>query len=123
MRLCLELFIVMGLNWTMEIISSYMTWNFWKEVWFFTDIGNALQGVLIFVIFVCRERVLLSMNQQCCPRLILVESSGPPPRQFNSDNDESSRPTVSFELVNTHFTDENQTINQQNPDNHLLNGS
>ncbi|XP_050420954.1 G-protein coupled receptor Mth2-like [Adelges cooleyi] len=54
--LYLKLFIVMGINWLTEVIS----WAFdsSKSVWYVTDIGNTLQGVLIFLIFVCKKRVL-----------------------------------------------------------------
>lgn len=125
MILCLELFIVMGLNWSAEIISSRLSNPQTENVWFVTDLGNALQGVSIFVIFVCRERVLKLLNLQCCPRLRLFESSGPPPRQPKPVNNyASSNPTVTFKLYDIHFTDENEMINQQNPENrHLLNGA
>uniref|UniRef100_A0A2S2QEW5 G-protein coupled receptor n=1 Tax=Sipha flava TaxID=143950 RepID=A0A2S2QEW5_9HEMI len=120
MILCLELFTVMGLNWTAEIIS----WKFpdkLQSVWFITDVGNALQGVLIFVIFVCRKRVLKMFNLQCCPRLRLFESSSPAPRQPNPVNDVTSNPTVICQLLDINPTNENQKINQQNPNSHLLN--
>lgn len=55
----LKLFLTMGLLWTMESIS----WIFEKEseknyFFIFTDILNCLQGVFIFIIFVCKRKVL-----------------------------------------------------------------
>lgn len=45
----------MGINWSMEIVS----WLFKgpKAIWYITDLGNALQGVIIFIIFVCKEKI------------------------------------------------------------------
>lgn len=120
MILCLELFIVMGLNWTAEIISWNMP-NDLRNIWFITEIGNALQGVFIFIIFVWRERVLKMINLQCCPRLRLFESSSPAPRQPQPANDETSNPTVTCQLFDINLTNENRIMNQQNPNCQLLN--
>lgn len=52
----LKLFIVMGINWSMEIIS----WIFRdtpKYVWYITDLGNTLQGLIIFIIFVWKDKI------------------------------------------------------------------
>lgn len=55
-NLYLKLFIVMGVNWAMELIS-------WAAggpdyLWYLTDLGNSLQGVLIFIIFVWKRKIL-----------------------------------------------------------------
>ncbi|XP_050447946.1 G-protein coupled receptor Mth2-like isoform X6 [Cataglyphis hispanica] len=56
-NLYLKLFIVMGINWSMEIVS----WLFDKSVptyiWYLTDLTNALQGLIIFIIFVWKEKI------------------------------------------------------------------
>ncbi|XP_032664916.1 G-protein coupled receptor Mth2-like isoform X1 [Odontomachus brunneus] len=55
-KLYLKLFIVMGINWSMEIIS----WVFKGvpiSVWHATDMMNALQGIIIFIIFVCKDKI------------------------------------------------------------------
>ncbi|XP_028048144.1 G-protein coupled receptor Mth2 isoform X4 [Monomorium pharaonis] len=55
-NLYLKLFIVMGINWSMEIIS----WLFEKAppyVWYLTDLTNTLQGLIIFIIFVWKEKI------------------------------------------------------------------
>ncbi|XP_055537389.1 G-protein coupled receptor Mth2-like isoform X1 [Wyeomyia smithii] len=53
--LYLRLFIVMGITWTFEIIS----WAAESENWFFyvADICNCLLGVIIFFLFVWKQRV------------------------------------------------------------------
>ncbi|XP_055318309.1 G-protein coupled receptor Mth2-like isoform X2 [Sitodiplosis mosellana] len=64
--LYLRLFIVMGVTWSMEGLSFLIS----KESYFFllTDICNAIQGVLIFVLFVLKRRVLrlIKKRWQCC---------------------------------------------------------
>ncbi|XP_011172428.2 G-protein coupled receptor Mth2 isoform X1 [Solenopsis invicta] len=55
-NLYLKLFIVMGINWSMEIIS----WLFEKVpayVWYISDLTNTLQGLIIFIIFVWKEKI------------------------------------------------------------------
>lgn len=72
--LYLKLFIVMGVNWSAEIIS--FAFDFAPEyLWYVTDIGNTLQGVLIFLIFVCKKRVLRLLNKKLCPQLTLFKTS------------------------------------------------
>ncbi|XP_034173230.2 putative G-protein coupled receptor Mth-like 2 [Osmia lignaria lignaria] len=56
-----KLFIVMGISWIAEIISSFVnqytnyTWQ--EQVFYATDALNCLQGVLIFLLFVMKKRV------------------------------------------------------------------
>ncbi|XP_012254974.2 G-protein coupled receptor Mth2-like isoform X4 [Athalia rosae] len=54
-NLYLKLFIVMGINWSMEIISWLCQGP--KSLWYITDMGNTLQGVIIFIIFVWKEKI------------------------------------------------------------------
>ncbi|XP_046680949.1 G-protein coupled receptor Mth2-like isoform X2 [Homalodisca vitripennis] len=69
-NLYLKLFIVMGINWVMELVSFVVGGP--KSIWFVTDLGNTLQGLLIFLIFVCKRRILRLLNQKLCPRWELV---------------------------------------------------
>lgn len=55
-RLFFRLFIVMGVNWSMEIISFLISPQ--SNFFLLTDICNSIQGVLIFVLFVMKRRVL-----------------------------------------------------------------
>lgn len=54
--LYLRLFIVMGVSWSMEIVSFLISAQ--SNVFLLTDICNTIQGVLIFVLFVLKRRVL-----------------------------------------------------------------
>lgn len=56
LRVYLKLFLLMGANWVTEALS----WALPKNQWFFylTDVTTTLQGVLVFVLFVCRPSVL-----------------------------------------------------------------
>ncbi|KYQ54879.1 G-protein coupled receptor Mth2 [Trachymyrmex zeteki] len=59
----LKLFVVMGITWVLEI----MSWidigaNIVSQfIWYPADIINALQGLTIFIIFVCRKKTLLTL--------------------------------------------------------------
>ncbi|KAK7869811.1 hypothetical protein R5R35_008034 [Gryllus longicercus] len=54
-RMCLVLFLAMGISWIMEIISWAVGGP--PFVWAVTDAFNVLQGVVIFIIFVMEPRV------------------------------------------------------------------
>uniref|UniRef100_A0A336MEK8 CSON013820 protein n=1 Tax=Culicoides sonorensis TaxID=179676 RepID=A0A336MEK8_CULSO len=51
----LKLFIVMGMSWILEVISAL---DSKRIIYYITDTFNALLGVFIFIIFVCKGRVL-----------------------------------------------------------------
>lgn len=53
--LFLRLFIMMGVTWSMEVIS----WAISPDSIFFhlTDAINITQGVLIFILFVCKPKI------------------------------------------------------------------
>ncbi|XP_026814144.1 G-protein coupled receptor Mth2-like isoform X2 [Rhopalosiphum maidis] len=55
--LYLKLFIVMGVSWLAEILSWTTNSGGSKFVWYVIDIGNSLQGVLIFLIFTSTKTV------------------------------------------------------------------
>jgi G protein-coupled receptor Mth (Methuselah protein) len=46
----------MGVNWVMELISWAAGGP--EYLWYLTDLGNTLQGVLIFIIFVWKQKIL-----------------------------------------------------------------
>lgn len=50
-----KLFIVMGVNWSFEIIATILQEP--EELWYIVDWFNILQGVLVFFIFVCKSKV------------------------------------------------------------------
>ena len=51
-----KLFVVMGVTWALEIVSSQVKDPPW--IWYLSDAANALQGALIFCIFVMKRKVL-----------------------------------------------------------------
>ncbi|PNF36788.1 G-protein coupled receptor Mth2 [Cryptotermes secundus] len=82
-NLYLKLFIVMGVNWVMELISWAAGGP--EYLWYLTDLGNTLQGVLIFIIFVWKRKILRLLIRRFRKR-----SSGSP---FSST---TYRPTTSY---------------------------
>lgn len=57
-NLYLNLFIVMGITWSMEIVSWLLsTVKTPQYLWYITDLANTLQGVIIFIIFVCKKKI------------------------------------------------------------------
>jgi hypothetical protein len=72
----------MGVNWLAEVISFAFGEKFEAYIWYITDLGNALQGVLIFLIFVCKKRVFRLISQQFCPRLELFKTTTVSTRNF-----------------------------------------
>ncbi|XP_076378233.1 G-protein coupled receptor Mth2 isoform X2 [Megalopta genalis] len=75
-NLYLKLFIVMGINWSMEII-SWMCNDKPRYIWYLSDLTNTLQGVIIFLIFVWKEKIrrLLLKRLRCHDRNILSRNS------------------------------------------------
>ena len=56
--LFIKLFFGMGFTWIIDIISGLISDDVVAEHhWYFTDILNMLQGVYIFIIFVCKRNV------------------------------------------------------------------
>ncbi|XP_031779178.1 G-protein coupled receptor Mth2 isoform X3 [Nasonia vitripennis] len=78
-NLYLKLFIVMGINWSMEIISWLLEDKLPKSVWYITDLTNTLQGVIIFIIFVWKDKI----------RRLLVKRFGCKGNNFLSRNSTS----------------------------------
>ncbi|XP_018367586.1 PREDICTED: G-protein coupled receptor Mth2-like [Trachymyrmex cornetzi] len=54
----LKLFIVMGITWVLEILSWVIGTNIVPAfIWYITDTINALQGLIIFIVFVFRKKI------------------------------------------------------------------
>lgn len=58
----MKLFVVMGITWVTEIISSL--YNEPYELWYAADAINVLQGIPIFVILVMKRKVFLLMRKR-----------------------------------------------------------
>lgn len=54
-RVCLKLVVVMGVTWMADVISWAVGGP--SYIWIFTDLINALQGVLIFIVVGCQPQV------------------------------------------------------------------
>lgn len=106
--LYLKLFIVMGVNWLAEIISWAMETEKNGYLFYVTDFGNSLQGVLIFLIFVCKKRVLRLLNKKLCSQIQIWKTS----------NNLSSRTTLStFSRASTKNKETGNVI-KDNVNNH-----
>ena len=77
----LKLFIVMGITWVLEILAWVIGTNILpKYIWYLADIINALQGLIIFVVFVCRRKIKEMLLKQfrgktCGPFKIPISDS------------------------------------------------
>ncbi|KAG5313522.1 MTH2 protein, partial [Pseudoatta argentina] len=61
----LKLFIVMGITWVLEILAWVIGTNILPVfIWYLADIINALQGLIIFVVFVCRRKIKKMLLKQ-----------------------------------------------------------
>ncbi|XP_075220892.1 G-protein coupled receptor Mth2-like isoform X3 [Lycorma delicatula] len=72
--LYVKLFIVMGMNWITELMSFF--YPDLKNLWYITDASNTLQGVLIFVIFVWKRRILRLLKLRFCPNMKFLPNTG-----------------------------------------------
>lgn len=66
--LYVKLFGAMGINWTMEFISFTVDWCLGHDkvtwIWYPTDFCNAIYGIFIFVLFVCKKAVWIKLKQR-----------------------------------------------------------
>ncbi|XP_063993719.1 probable G-protein coupled receptor Mth-like 3 [Diachasmimorpha longicaudata] len=65
----IKLFIVMGMSWIMEIISSILNryatnFNWRAEFFYVSDAFNCLQGLLIFTLFVLKKKVYRALKHR-----------------------------------------------------------
>nr|CAD7578121.1 unnamed protein product [Timema californicum] len=75
MMMNVKLFVVMGVTWAIEVISSVVELP--QEIWYLADAANALQGVLIFCIFVLKRKVLHKLGRQLGVKLCLKTTATP----------------------------------------------
>lgn len=63
----IKLFIVMGISWICEVVSFFLKrYNLeWQDtIFYFSDVFNCLQGLLIFILFVLKSRVYLALRRR-----------------------------------------------------------
>lgn len=58
----IKLFIVMGVPWTIEILATIL--RDYDELWYVSDFVNISQGILVFLIFVCKYKVWDAIQQR-----------------------------------------------------------
>lgn len=63
----------MGVNWLMEILSYYYQEE--SIIWDIIDVCNTLQGTMIFIIFVCKRRVIILINKKVYPKKMLIKEN------------------------------------------------
>ena len=77
-----SLFLLMGVSWLMEIISFWVGGS--AYIWIPTDVINISTGILIFIVFILKPKVLKLLKIKCpclkrldpfCPSFFLEESS------------------------------------------------
>uniref|UniRef100_A0A6M2E015 Putative g protein-coupled receptor n=1 Tax=Xenopsylla cheopis TaxID=163159 RepID=A0A6M2E015_XENCH len=64
--LYMKLFLVMGVNWTMEILSWAVGGSKW--LWIVTDVFNSVQGLVIFLIFVFKPKIKKLLIKRFLPK-------------------------------------------------------
>lgn len=78
LKMYFKLFSLMGITWIMEIIAVH-AWVFNNPprfIWYPTDMINALQGVIIFIIFVWKKRIrVLLLKRLNCQKSFLYRNS------------------------------------------------
>jgi len=101
----LKLFIGLGLIWSLEIIGGVLSQDSINEsAWYFADVLNILQGVYIFVIFVCKKDVLtVILNKE-------VGSYSLESTKDDSINSEFTLENVEMDSVNYDRRQEEATI-------------
>ena len=99
-----KLFVVMGVTWTLEIVSSFVTEPRW--IWYLSDAANALEGALIFCIFVLKRKVIRTLAHR-----LGFTNLGPITRPSSSDHPTNcydpyrERKASSTSTLNTAITD------------------
>ncbi|XP_076061151.1 uncharacterized protein LOC143036967 [Oratosquilla oratoria] len=76
--LYVKLFAVMGITWVTEVISYQVGGCY---VWIPTDITNALQGFIIFLIFICKRNILRKLQQRYGSRMFCFKDLMQPNRR------------------------------------------
>ncbi|XP_063536614.1 G-protein coupled receptor Mth2-like [Cydia strobilella] len=58
----LKLSLVMGLNWILEVVSAFIEKD--SVWWYAPDIFNALTGLFIFIIFICKRSIIIQLSKR-----------------------------------------------------------
>ncbi|XP_020808711.1 G-protein coupled receptor Mth2 isoform X2 [Drosophila serrata] len=64
--LFLRLFLIMGVTWLSELISFFVGADKnWSKIFYISDLANAMQGFLIFMLFVMKKKVKHLITNRC----------------------------------------------------------
>ncbi|KMY96647.1 uncharacterized protein Dsimw501_GD20187, isoform C [Drosophila simulans] len=64
--LFLRLFLIMGITWLTELISYFVgSDKGWSKLFYISDLANAMQGFLIFMLFVMKKKVKHLITNRC----------------------------------------------------------
>ncbi|XP_032592084.1 G-protein coupled receptor Mth2 isoform X3 [Drosophila grimshawi] len=92
--LFLRLFLIMGVTWSSEIISYFVgSDKKWSKIFYVSDLCNAMQGFLIFMLFVLKKKVKHLITNR------LLKPKSPGSRQSNTTNSTSTDISVQQEKL------------------------
>ncbi|XP_070071865.1 G-protein coupled receptor Mth2 isoform X3 [Drosophila takahashii] len=64
--LFLRLFLIMGITWLSELVSFFVgSDKEWSKLFYISDLANAMQGFLIFMLFVMKKKVKHLITNRC----------------------------------------------------------
>ncbi|XP_074105856.1 G-protein coupled receptor Mth2 isoform X1 [Cotesia typhae] len=113
-NLYLKLFIVMGVNWSMEI-ASWICGNKPDYLWYITDIANTLQGLVIFIIFVWKRKIkILLLKRFGCKDSKFLQSRN----STRSTHNSSMSTKTNTSILNPLQDKFKMTSIERNPDEH-----
>ena len=71
-RICTKLLVVMGISWIFEVVSYLIGGR--QEIWYLTDLVNALQGLFIFIVIGCQPQAWTAAKNKypCVDTLIAI---------------------------------------------------
>ena len=106
----LKIFVVMGVTYFFEFIGFMLSWIYGKEhVWKYlvvNNIINALQGVLIFVVLICKRPVLHKLSTKWSSfNAISLSEKIPSVRSISGSTRNTERTSVGDKIDFNHPTD------------------
>ena len=75
LKMNVKLFVVMGVTWVLELVSTFFPKEY--AIFYLSDTANALQGVMIFAIFVLKRKVMRALAVRL--------GRAPPPATFSAN--------------------------------------
>ena len=106
----LKIFVVMGVTYFFEFIGFILSWIYGKEnVWKYlvvNNIINALQGVLIFVVLICKRPILHKLGTKWSSfNAISLSEKMSSVRSMSNNTRNTERTSVGDKIDSNHPTD------------------